>query len=103
VSKYGAIPTVVDGIRFDSRAEAKRYGTLKMLEGAGKIADLRLQPDFPFTENGKIIFKYVADFSYLQGGKVIVEDVKGVRTAVYRLKKRLIEARCGVEIIEISA
>lgn len=96
-SKYNAVKTEVDGIRFDSRKESARYEYLKTLEKAGVISDLILQPRFllqePFVCDGKKERKieYVADFQYTQNGETIVEDVKSpaTRTAVYRLKRKL--------------
>lgn len=104
-SKYGAIPTVVDGIRFASRAEAKRYGELKLMEKAGEISNLELQPVYPLTVNGIRVGKYVGDFRYIdrRSNRMTLEDTKGVRTPVYALKKRLVEAIYpGVEIVEVS-
>tara|TARA_X000000950_G_scaffold109469_1_gene137956 strand:+ start:463 stop:798 length:336 start_codon:yes stop_codon:yes gene_type:complete len=101
MTKYRAIKTVVDGITFDSKKEAKRYSELKMMEKAGIIATLRLQPEFKCMVKGKKVCTYKADFEYLmvdeegpdgQIGYYIVEDVKGFKTPVYRLKKKLVEA-----------
>lgn len=94
-SKYGNVKTKVDGITFDSKAEAKRYSELKMLEKSGVISNLELQPRFEICPrvkwNGKTIAKrsYVADFKYTENGIDIVEDVKGMRTSVYILKRSL--------------
>lgn len=109
-SKYNAIKTVVDGVMFDSKREAQRYGELKLLEKAGEISRLHLQPVFvlgvtPRDAPGKTILvgKYRADFAYTtKNGDVVVEDVKGVKTAVYCLKKRLVEALYGIMITEIT-
>ena len=103
MSKYGAKRTEVDGIWFDSKAEARRYATLATLERAGKIADLRLQPPFKCIVNGKSICTYRADFSYVEGGHVVVEDVKGVQTAALKLKRKLVEALHEVTIKLIPA
>ena len=101
MTKYRAIKTVVDGITFDSKKEAKRYSELKMMEKAGIIATLRLQPEFKCMVKGKKVCTYKADFEYLmvdeegpdvQIGYYMVEDVKGFKTPVYRLKKKLVEA-----------
>ena len=95
MSKYGAKPTIIGGIKFASKAEAQRYVVLNHLEKAGKISDLILQPNFilqeKFSHYGKIIraISYVADFLYLENGKSIVEDVKGMKTPVYELKLKL--------------
>lgn len=99
--KYHNKKTTVDGIAFDSAAEARRYAELKLLERAGKIKDLKLQPMFEllpaFQKNGKRYRKttYIADFSYFdnESMKNVVEDVKGVKTQIYSLKKKLFEYR----------
>ena len=96
-NKYGNKKVVVDGYTFDSKKEARRYGELKLMERAGKIKDLELQPKFELiptirTEDETLRkVSYIADFKYidLESGKVIVEDVKGFKTDVYLLKKRL--------------
>jgi ribosomal protein S8 len=88
------------GIVFASIREANRYDVLRLLEETGNISDLELQPAFRFAENGRACFTYRADFRYLDNGRVVIEDCKGVRTPVYRLKKKLIEARFGIEILE---
>lgn len=106
-SKYNAAKVTLDGHRFDSRREAKRYEELKALEAAGKIAQLELQPRFElqagFRYRGKVIRKieYVADFKYLdyERGGLVVEDVKGMRTDVYRLKRKLFLAKYGDGVI----
>lgn len=89
---------VVDGIRFDSELEARRYRDLK---GDPLVRDLRWQVPFAFEEGGKILFRWISDFIYRRGdGPEIIEDVKGMKTPVYRLKKKLIEARHGITISE---
>lgn len=99
MSKYRAKKTEIDGIKFDSKKEAKRYIALKELEKKGNIEKLMLQPRFllqeGFRKNGKAYRKieYVADFMYQQEGKLIVEDVKGMKTDVYKLKQKLFEKR----------
>lgn len=90
--KYGAAATIVDGIRFDSKAEAKRYSELKLLERAGSISQLELQPSFDFIIKGMPCGSYRGDFRYQENGKDVVEDVKGYRTDVYRLKRKLFKA-----------
>ena len=103
--KYHAKKTTVDGITFDSRKEAERYKELKALELVGKIDMLELQPRFVLMEGfryeGKAIRKieYVADFLYrdLSTLELVVEDVKGVKTDVYKLKKKLFLKRYGNE------
>lgn len=99
MSKYRAKKTEVDGIKFDSKKEAKRYIALRELEKKGNIEKLMLQPRFllqeGFRKNGKAYRKieYVADFMYEQDGKLIIEDVKGIKTDVYKLKQKLFEKR----------
>lgn len=99
MSKYRAKKTEIDGIKFDSKKEAKRYIALRELEKKGNIEKLVLQPRFllqeGFRKNGKAYRKieYVADFMYEQDGKLIIEDVKGIKTDVYKLKQKLFEKR----------
>lgn len=99
-SKYGNKPTEVDGIRFASKREAHRYTELKLLERAGKISALRLQPAFPLDVNGVPVCHYRADFAYVENGRRVVEDSKGYRTDVYKIKRALMKAIHGVEIVE---
>jgi hypothetical protein len=102
-NKFGAIPTVVDGRRFDSRREAARYAELRILERAGQISGLECQPSFPLVVGTVKIGTYRADFRYRDAaGSEITEDVKGVRTAVYRLKAKLMLAIYGIAIREIE-
>lgn len=103
-SKYRNKPVAIDGHRFASQLEAKRYRELKLLERAGEIAELELQPRIPITINGRHVCTYVADFRYRdkRNGSTVHEDAKGVRTAVYRLKKALCWAVHGIEIKEIT-
>lgn len=101
--KYNAIKTEVDGYVFASRREANRYQELRLLERVGEIEDLELQPVYPCVVNDVLVCKYIADFRYtaLPRGNVVVEDAKGVKTAVYRLKNKLVCAIYGVVIIEV--
>lgn len=100
-SKYRNEKTVVNGITFDSKKEADRYRDLKLLVAAGQIGGLQLQPVFPIVVNGVKICEYRADFSYQDaGGATVVEDCKGMRTPVYKLKKKLVEAQYGIRILE---
>lgn len=104
MNKYRNVPTVVDNIRFASKAEAKRYRDLKLLEAGGKIGDLECQPRIPLVVNGVKVGVYVADFSYFdaESGMVVLEDVKGVRTPLFKLKKALVKALYGREIVEVE-
>lgn len=104
-NKFSAIPTEIDGIRFASRAEARRYADLKLLERAGEIRGLELQPRFRCVVDGTLVCTYVADFAYFRGNERVTEDVKSkpTKTPVYRLKMKLMAA-CfrGVRITEIG-
>ena len=105
-SKYKAVKTEINGIKFDSKKEARRYKELKILEKADEIKSLELQPRFllqeKFKYNGKTIRKieYVADFRYIdKEGKTIVEDVKGMKTEVYKIKKKIFLKKYGENLI----
>jgi hypothetical protein len=96
-SKYKAKKTTVDGITFDSKAEAKRYQELKLIERAGQIKNLSLQPRFMLQGGFKNIhtgkkeraIEYVADFQYEDNNVIIVEDCKGFKTSDYKIKRKL--------------
>jgi hypothetical protein len=94
--KYSARPTIVDGIKFASAKEARRYGELKLLQMAGKISQLELQPRYKLV----IEESYVADFRYLENGKTVIEDVKGFLTAAYKRKRKAMKIQHGVTILE---
>lgn len=113
-NKYGARGVRVDGLWFSSKREAKRWGELKLLEGAGEITSLRRQVPFPlhaFVDTpGKpgTVGDYVADFTYYTAsgaadrlGSYVVEDAKGLRTALYRWKARHFELEYGIVISEV--
>lgn len=96
-NKYSNIKTEVDGIKFDSRKEATHYGQLKMLLRSKVIKELKLQPAYVlqegFIDKGGTKHRpltYVADFEYIdEKGKLRVEDCKGMKTDVYKIKKKL--------------
>ena len=105
-SKYKSIKVTVDGITFDSKREAKRYGELKIMEKAGLITQLETQPVYRLEVNGKLVCKYIADIEYFDKATqlFIVEDVKSPYTAklpVYRLKNKLMKALHNIDIQEI--
>ena len=102
-SKYHNRITVYQGIRFHSQKEENRYRELTLQERAGEISHLELQPRYDIVVNNQKICFYKADFRYRDTatGKQVIEDVKGVRTKEYKLKKKLVEALYGIEIIEI--
>lgn len=109
-SKYKAKKTIVNGIKFDSKKEANRYATLLLLEKSGRIKNLKLQPTYElipkFKKNDKTYRKttYKADFEYFDTklNKIVVEDVKGFKTDVYKLKKKMFEYKYNeLEIEEV--
>lgn len=95
--KYKNIKTTIDGIQFDSKKEAQRYAELKLEEKAGLIHNLELQPKFELlkgfihvlTEEKVRGITYIADFRYWQGDIEVVEDVKGIKTEAYKIKRKL--------------
>lgn len=99
--KYGAKKTVVDNITFDSKKEAATYVKLLALEKAGKISELKLQVPVEVVINDMKICTWRADFVYVEGGKRIYLDVKGFRTREYVLKRKLVKAVLGIEILEL--
>lgn len=101
-SKYHAVPTVIDGRRFASKAEARRYGVLRLMERSGEIRGLELQPRYSLHVNGWKLGEYRADFRYVTSdGETVVEDVKGVLTPMYRWKKKHVAAEYGVDVVEV--
>lgn len=94
MTKYRNRKTVVDGITFDSVAEARRWGALQMLERAGGISELQRQVSFPLCVQCVEVGRYVADFVYCWPNRDrVIEDVKGVQTDVFRLKARIMAAQ----------
>ena len=102
--KYRNKPVVIDDIQFDSTADGNRYAELRYQLRECMIDQLELQPRFDLVVNGIKICTYVADFRYLDPTTMtyIVEDVKGVKTPAYRLKKKLMRAIHGIEITEVT-
>jgi hypothetical protein len=126
-TKYQAIKTKVDGIEFDSRKEARRYRELLLLQRAGEIQKLRTQEKFVLipsqyetVETGEYYqlgskkgipktkevcvekaVVYVADFTYMENGKLVVEDTKGFKTKDYIIKRKLMLKEYGIKIREV--
>lgn len=102
--KYRNQPVEIDGHVFASKAEARRYGELKLLEHAGEIEHIALQPKFDLTVNGHLVCRYIADFSYWMRGTRIIEDVKSkaTKTPQYRIKVKLLRALAGIEVREVA-
>ena len=92
-NKYNNKKTLLDGNLFDSKKEAKRYHELKMLQAAGEVWKLEIQPRIPLMVNGQKIGTYIGDFRYeLSDGTIVIEDVKSpaTKTPVYNLKKKIL-------------
>jgi hypothetical protein len=103
--KYKNQPTELDGHRFDSKREANRYAELKLLQMGGKVRGLKRQVRFRIDVHDEHICDYIADFCYEELRKdglwwSVVEDVKGMKTEVYKLKRRLMLAVHNVQILE---
>jgi len=107
MSKYRSVKTVIDGIEFDSKKEAKRYAELKLMQRGKLIFNLEVQPKFKILDGLKIDGHrkmqdryYIADFMYVdKQANTVVEDVKGMKTAVYTLKKHLFLSLYGNKLI----
>lgn len=100
-SKYRAVRCEVDGEKFDSQKEERRWMVLRMLVRAGTIRDLERQRKYPLAVRDNCIGYYVADFTYRNLAKqVVIEDCKGFRTPLYRWKKKHVEAQYGITILE---
>jgi len=101
-SKYRNIITEVDGIKFRSKKEAKRYCELSLLKKHGHIIDFKMQVPYVIASaNGKTK-KYYADFVVTWGTHTTtVEDCKGVKTDLYELKKMLMKEKHGIDVVEI--
>lgn len=102
-NKYRNRKVIIDGFEFDSVKEGNRWIELKQMQEDGKITNLMRQQKLTLHVNGNIVCQYYPDFQYLINGKEIIEDVKSAITKknpVYRLKKKLVKAVYGIEIIE---
>jgi hypothetical protein len=99
-NKYNAEKVEADGHTFDSKKEHARYLQLSALQARGEIAGLKVHPEFDLEVNGHHICRYVGDYQYEEGGRLMVEDVKGCRTRVYRIKRALMWAVYGISIKE---
>ena len=105
-NKYKNKPTLVDGIRFSSAKEAARYAVLKLLERGKVISDLQLQVSFELAPSVIVAgrkrppLRYICDFTYFEAGKLVVEDVKGVLTDVYIIKRHLLKCVHNIDILE---
>lgn len=104
-NKYHARKVALDGYVFDSGAEARRYQELLLMQRSGMIWDIAVHPVYPLEVDGLHITNYEADFRYRlrDGNQIVVEDVKGVKTDVYRIKRRLMKVCYGIDIVEVEA
>ncbi len=111
MSKYKAKKCIIDGITFDSKKEAKRYGELKLLEAEGIISDLELQVSFELIPSqridGRVVERpcvYKADFAYYHDGEYVVEDVKSNKRIIrpeYIIKRKLMLYLKGIRVKEV--
>ena len=102
MNKYGNKKTIVNGIVFDSQKEANRYRELILLQKAGEISNLERQKSYLLLPagHGERAVKYIADFVYMENGKLIVEDVKGFKTKEYIIKRKLFKSKyCSDNVI----
>lgn len=122
-SKYHAKKVTIDGYTFASKHEGQRYQMLKLLERTGRIQNLQLQVPYElipalYESSGEVYLvgakkgkpkppklveracEYVADFVYIEDGKTVVEDAKGVKTPEYRIKRKLMYERYNIKIRE---
>ena len=102
-NKYGAQKTTVDGITFDSKWEAQRWGELQAMARGGYIIDLERQVKYDIVVNGHKICRYIADFRYKRVDdygieEEVVEDAKGFETADFKLKKKLMKAVFDIDL-----
>ena len=100
--KYGNKPVEIDGHKFPSQLEGRRYQQLKLLERAGKISGLKLQTRYPLVVNGVKVCTYISDFDYhdCETHEDVVEDAKGFATREYKIKRALMLALHGIAIVD---
>ena len=122
INKYHNKATIVDGISFMSRKEARRYQELLLLQRAGVIQNLRMQERFVLIPSQYETFErygakgqrlkdgtrllekecvYIADFVYMENGELVVEDTKGFKTKDYIIKRKLMLYTHGIRIKEV--
>lgn len=104
-SKYGNKRVLLDGITFDSKAEANYYAALKLRERAGEVSGIELQRAFPIIVGGVRVGEYLSDFAFIdhrQDDRLRVIDVKGCDTPLSRFKRKCVEAfyQIKVEVVK---
>ena len=97
-NKFGNTRVEFEGEWFDSKAELIRWCDLRLLQRGGHISDLKRQVPFVLSVNGVVIGKYIADFTYLEKGESVSEDVKGVFTPLSKWKIKHCEAQYGIKV-----
>jgi protein associated with RNAse G/E len=101
-SKYGAVKTEIDGIKFDSKKEARVYQQLKLMEKGGAVLYFERQTRYKFEYNNIKICEYRADFLVtFRDGHREIWDAKGVRTKEYIIKKKMMKAFFNIGIVEV--
>lgn len=106
-TKYHNQPKTVNGYRFDSKREADRYQELLLLEKAGEIRSLQCDKrylHYKLIVCDRLVSRYTPDFRYFKDGAFVIEDVKSgpTRTQAYIIRKKLMRAIYGIEILETS-
>lgn len=99
--KYNNQKTIYNGRQYDSKKEAKRAWELDLLLRSGNILSWKSQPEFPIVLNGIKICSYFGDFLVEYQDRKEVEDVKGFRTDIYKIKRKLVKAFYGIDIKEL--
>lgn len=97
-NKHGAVGRRIDGICFDSGAEAERYLELMLAQSAGRITDLKVHPSYPIEINGIKVCRVELDFEYSIDGCTVYEDVKGQDTPMSKLKRKMVSAQYGIDV-----
>lgn len=97
-TKYRSVWTEVDGIKFQSKKEARRYTVLNLMEKQGYINNLRRQVPYELNEGGSFSYVYKADFVYEQSDVTYVEDSKGFITREFRKKMKLMKSIYNIDI-----
>lgn len=107
--KYSNVRVEIDGIAFDSKAEARYWGLLQARLKAGEISDLRRQvvyelaPAVVIGGRKRPALRYIADFVWREDGREVVADVKGAVTDSYRIKRHLMKSGHGIDVLEIRS
>ena len=105
--KYHNKKCTYKNMTFDSLKERNHYIVLELLQNTGQIKDLKrqvkyeLQPSFKLNNKTIRAITYIADFTYIQDGILVVVDTKGFRTKDYLLKKKMFQYKYGMDIVEV--